>query len=71
MEGETPNLCTADEKGKLPIGTQVLDRGGLTFFKPRMLPWIKAISEIWKRYFQGIILLDRVQCNNYVLDNAF
>lgn len=36
--------CTMDEKGKLPLGTQIMDRGGLTYIKPKLLSWVRAVE---------------------------
>lgn len=36
--------CTVDEKAKLPIGTQLMDRGGLTYINPKLLPWVRAVE---------------------------
>ena len=37
-------------KQELPVGAQFLDRGGLTFVQPSLLPWIRAVEGSIKQY---------------------
>ena len=37
-------------KDTLPSGAQYLDRGGLTFMQPSLLPWLHAVEESMKIY---------------------
>ena len=37
-------------KGTLPSGAQYLDRGGLTFMQPSLLPWLHAVEDSMKMY---------------------
>lgn len=39
-----------EAKVTLPIGAQLLDRGGLTFVKSEFLPWIRAVEASMKRF---------------------
>ena len=48
MELLTALKCGMDEKGKLPIGTQLLDRGGLTYMKPEFISWVRALESSMK-----------------------
>ena len=39
-----------DEKTTLPAGVQYLDRGGMTFCKPNLLPWLQKVEASVKVY---------------------
>ena len=39
-----------DEKSTLPVGVQYLDRGGMTFCKPNLLPWLRKVEASVKVY---------------------
>ena len=39
-----------DEKTTLPVGVQYLDRGGMTFCKPNLLPWLQKVEASVKVY---------------------
>lgn len=39
-----------NSKDTLPPGAQYLDRGGLTFMQPSLLPWLHVVEESMKVY---------------------
>jgi hypothetical protein len=42
-----------DSKLELPIGAQLLDRGGLTYIHSCLLPWVRAIEESIKQFLNA------------------